>query len=123
MQTDEAGWEADFKQVLVLQDGHPGALVSLCWAYAVQGQAEVALPWCEQALSASDSGPARHGRAIAYAAAGQYGLAAADLETYLAALRSPLLEKEEGRVREWITELRAGRNPFDASVLNMLRQE
>lgn len=123
LRTDEAGWEADFKQILALRAGHPGAVASLCWAYAAQGQAQVALPWCEQALSAADSGPARHGRAIAYALAGQYDLAAADLEIYLAGLRSPLLEKEEGRVREWLAELRAGRNPFDAGVLERLRQE
>jgi len=123
LRTDELGWEDDFERVLVLKPGHPGALESLCWAHAVQGRPEDALPWCEQALSAADSGPARHGRAIAYALTEEYVLAAEDLEAYLAALKPPLLEKEVGRVREWISELRAGRNPFDTGVLNRLRRE
>ena len=123
LRTDELGWEDDFERVLVLKPGHPGALESLCWAHAVQGRPEDALPWCEQALSAADSGPARHGRAIAYALTEEYVLAAEDLEAYLAALKPPLLEKEVGRVREWISELRAGRNPFDDGVLNRLRRE
>lgn len=123
LRTDEVGWEDDFRRVLALRAGHPGALESLCWAYAVQRRPEEALPWCEQALSAADSGPARHGRAIAYALTNEYVLAAEDLETYLATLKPPLLEKEDGRVREWLDELHGGRNPFDARVLAMLRQE
>lgn len=123
LRMDEVGWEDDFKRVLALRAGHPGALDSLCWAHAVQRRPEDALPWCGQALSAADSGPARHGRAIAYALMGEYVLAAEDLEAYLATLKPPLLEKEEVRVREWLGELRAGRSPFDAGVLNMLRQE
>ncbi len=123
LRTDEVGWEDDFKRVLALRPGHPGALESLCWAYAVQGRPEDALPWCEQALSTADSGPARHGRAIAYALTEEYVLAVEDLEAYLAALKPPLLEREENRVREWLSELRAGRNPFDAGVLKPLRQE
>jgi predicted Zn-dependent protease len=123
LRLDDPGWEADFRRGLAIRPGDPGALEMLCWAFAVTGRPEKALPECDGALAAGDGQAARHGRAIAYALSGQHEAAAADLEAYLADLQPPLLERESPRVRAWIDELAAGRNPFGSAVLDELRQE
>ena len=124
LRTNEVGWEADFKRVLAAA----GPITLGRWSRCVgpmpsRDRLKTRCPGASKRSQPRTAG--RHVTVVRlpYALSGQYALAVEDLETYLAALKQSLLEKEEGRVREWLSNLRAGRNPFDAGVLDMLRQE
>jgi hypothetical protein len=84
------------------------------------------LPHCDEAIKHDQSGASNDSRAIAYAQLGRYPEAIADFRIYLAALNQPdsALNYERYRgplVEQWITQLEAGQNPFDATLLARLR--
>ena len=97
----------------------------LCWSGALAGAARIVLPACDRAVAEADSAnrPRNHdSRGVARALVGDLAGAADDFATYLAA---PLIQ-EQGEAamvkqRAWVTELRAGRNPFTDEVLDRLR--
>ena len=39
-------WLADFERVLAMDPDHGGAYNALCWAYALDQQPHLALPYC-----------------------------------------------------------------------------
>jgi serine/threonine protein kinase/tetratricopeptide (TPR) repeat protein len=97
----------------------------LCWSGALAGAAEVVLPACDRAVAEADSAnrPRNHdSRGVARALAGDLSGAADDFAAYVAA---PLIQAqgESAMVKQrgWVTELRAGRNPFTLELLDQLR--
>jgi tetratricopeptide (TPR) repeat protein/transcriptional regulator with XRE-family HTH domain len=119
-------WVADFTQVLKLKPDENSAVSGLCWGYVLVQKPEEALPHCDEAIKHDQSGASNDSRAIAYAQLGHYPEAIADFRIYLAALNQPdsALNYERYRgplVEQWITQLEAGQNPFDATLLARLR--
>ena len=119
-------WVADFTQVLKLKPDENSAVSGLCWGYVLAQKPEEALPHCDEAIKHDQSGASNDSRAIAYAQLGRYPEAIADFRIYLAALNQPdsALNYERYRgplVEQWITQLEAGQNPFDAALLARLR--
>jgi tetratricopeptide (TPR) repeat protein/transcriptional regulator with XRE-family HTH domain len=119
-------WVADFTQVLKLKPDENSAVSGLCWGYVLVQKPEEALPHCDEAIKHDQSGASNDSRAIAYAQLGRYPEAIADFRIYLAALNQPdsALNYERYRgplVEQWITQLEAGQNPFDATLLARLR--
>lgn len=122
----DTAWVADFQQTLALQPAHGGAISGLCWGYVLAQQAETALPYCDQALALDTTGASRDSRGMAYAQLGRYPEAIADFRTYLALLQTQepatLYERYRGPlIEQWIVQLEAGENPFDAALLENLR--
>ena len=125
---DEPGaddWAADLLAAAALQPAEPAIQNGLCWGYALAGDAQTALPYCEQAVAGDPTGSSYDGRAMAYSQLGRYGEAAADLEQYLAWVkrdRPGLYAKMHGPEAEsWIAALRIGQDPFTSPVRAGLR--
>ena len=119
-------WLPDFERVLNMQEDHAGAYNALCWAYALDRQPELALPYCEQAVALDASGPAHDSRGIVYAELGRFEEAIGDFETYLAALRArggTAYQRSGPRREAWLVALRQRRDPFDRATLDQLRWE
>ena len=125
-QDDRQRWQSDFERVLVLEEDHAGATSALCWAFALEQAPEIALPYCERAVTLDPIGAGRDSRAIVYGELGRYAEAAADLEAYLRALQAQD-EATYARIgparQEWIRVLKKGQNPFDGATLDRLRLE
>ena len=56
---------------------------SLCWTYALQQQAEQALPYCERAVKIDPQSVYRNTRGLAYALLGRYDAAIEDFQAYI----------------------------------------
>jgi transcriptional regulator with XRE-family HTH domain len=98
----------------------------LCYVYALEGQPEQALPYCQHAVETDPQPAFLTGRGLTYALLDDDALAIADLEGVAAWLEG---QAEEGlrahavRYRSWIETLQAGRNPFGASQLERHRSD
>ena len=125
-QANRPAWQADFARVQALAPDHPGLQEALCWAYTLDGEPEVALPYCDKAIALNSGGPGRDSRGIAYAQLGRFTEAITDFEAYLASLRQEdptRHDRELARYQTWLAALRAGQNPFDQATLDQLRRE
>jgi tetratricopeptide (TPR) repeat protein/transcriptional regulator with XRE-family HTH domain len=125
-QDDKGHWLPDFEHVLSLEKDHAGAANALCWAFALERAPEIALPYCERAVVLNPTGASRDSRAIAYAEAGRYSEAVADLERYLLELQAQAQDayQRQGPARqEWIRALKSRQDPFDQATLDRLRLE
>lgn len=119
-------WLDDFQKTLALDPKHTGAISGLCWGYALVQQAAKALPYCNQAVMVDPTGLSNDSRGIVYAQLGRYPEAIADFHIYLDSLQREqavtLYERYRGPlVEEWITQLEAGKTPFDSTLLEKLR--
>jgi len=123
-------WQAaieDYRQALALgleSADAAGARNNICWFYALDGQADVALPYCEQAVAASTSASYLDSRGLAYALVGQTEAAIADFEGALAewaASTNPEIQEIAAQRQEWVDALRAGESPITPEVLAELR--
>lgn len=123
-------WQAaieDYRQALALgleSADAAGARNNICWFYALDGQAGVALPYCEQAVAAGASASYLDSRGLAYALAGQTEAAIADFEAALvewATSTNPEVQKIAAQRQEWVDALRAGKSPITPDVLAELR--
>lgn len=123
---DEDVWRADLTRGQAISPGYAPILNAWCWAYATTARPDDALPYCEAAVDADPTGTSLDSRAIAYAQRGRHADAAADFTAYLAWVRQTypaLYDKYRGpAIERWIAELKVGRNPFTAEVLEMLRK-
>lgn len=123
---NDARWQSDFARVLALKPDETRARLALCWAHALDQKPDAALPHCDAAVRTETSGRAREARGIVYAELGKFADAANDLQNFVDWLaRQPeSLRARYGSSRsEWLPELRAGKNPFDAATLEKLRRE
>ncbi len=103
-----------------------GARNNICWFFALDNQAEAALPYCEQAVDASPSASYLDSRALAYALLGQNEAAIADFEAALAewaGSQNPQIQAIRTEREEWVATLRAGDNPITQEVLARLQAE
>ena len=99
---------------------------SIAWIAILDGYASVALPACDVAIREAQpsSRPfVLDTRAVAFASLGRLNEAAADLEAYVNAPgdKSPEMQRRMAQRKEWLTQLRAGRNPINDKVLAELR--
>jgi hypothetical protein len=101
-----------------------GSWNSLCWSGALYGYAAQVLDACETAVRmAPESGGIRDSRGLAYALTGNIAGAIEDFEFFIT------WSEETGRGRnidwrkEWVAALKANQNPFDAAMLEQLRNE
>jgi tetratricopeptide (TPR) repeat protein len=121
----EEGWSADLLQARTLAPQGTAADNGLCWGFALAGEAETALPYCDAAVAADPTGGSFDGRAMAYSDLARYAEAVADLKQYLLWVQSEypeLYAKYHGPEAEgWIAALEAGENPFTDAVRNELR--
>jgi tetratricopeptide (TPR) repeat protein len=119
-------WLADFEHVLALAPKHQGAYNALCWAYALDQQPDLALPYCDQAVALDPTGYSRDSRGLVYAELGRLEEAAGDFESFLDWLggQPEGVYRRHGPMREaWVQTLRAGQNPIDEETLEQLRLE
>lgn len=104
----------------------PGPYNALCWAYALQNQPAEALPYCNQAVALDSTPMSRDSRGVVYALLGRYDEAIIEFESFLSWLknqRPALYDRYAPRRQAWIAALRQGRNPFDQTTLEALRNE
>ena len=119
----------DYRTSLALgleADDAAGARNNICWFYALDGQAESALPYCEQAVNASPSASYLDSRGLAYAMTGDYAAAIADFEAALAdwaESENPEIQAIRAERLEWLDALRAGENPITPQVLTELQSQ
>jgi acetyl esterase/lipase len=93
---------------------------TLCRQGGLWQQAAEVMPACERAVTLLPTTPwIRDSRGIVRALLGDLPGAIADLEFALAAIPPGRPERDERQ--SWLAELRAGRNPFTAEVLERLR--
>ncbi len=125
-------WQAaidDYRQALALgleSADAAGARNNICWFYALNDQAELALPYCEQAVAANPSASYLDSRGLAYALSGQTEAAVADFEAALAewsAAADPQIQAIAAQRQAWVDALRAGESPITPAVLAALRAE
>ena len=91
-----------------------GARNNICWFFALDNQAEAALPYCEQAVDASPSASYLDSRALAYALLGQNEAAIADFEAALAewaGSQNPQIQAIRTEREEWVATLPRRRQP------------
>lgn len=119
-------WLEDLERVLALDPDHAGAHNALCWAYALDQQPDLALPYCDRAVMLDPTGFSYDSRGIVYAELGRFKEAFEDLEAFLSWLRQQPESTYEryGPKREaWLEALKGGRNPIDPEALEQLRRE
>ncbi len=95
---------------------------NLCWYGSLLGNVTAVMPSCERAVALQPDIPAyRDSHGVARALVGDYRGAIEDFQAYLAAIKAMGLEDE--RRDFWVSELEAGRNPFDEPTLEALLGE
>ena len=116
---------ADLRAAQEREPRNPAFNNALCWQLAVQGQPELALPYCDLALLDDPDGPARDSRGLVNAVMGRSDEAIGDFAAFLAWVDASVKETCRPYYRPsreaWIAALRSGGNPFDAQTLRDLR--
>ncbi len=121
-----AQWQADFSALLAQQPDDARGLAALCWAFALDNQPDLALPYCDRAIQQRAAPLAFDGRALARASQGNWPGTAEDLQAFLTWLAGQSFagrQALETTHRAWLAAARAGQNPFDQAVRIRLRQE
>jgi hypothetical protein len=95
---------------------------SVCWLGSIDGFAETVLPACERAVELEpDKGGCHDSRGLARALTGDYVGAIEDFQFYVEWGEDKRSREMLDKRLDWIRELEAGRNPFDAATLEALR--
>lgn len=123
-QNEGTAAQADFQRAQAIDAARPEAWRAACWTFVLSQQPQAALSLCDAAATRDASAWSLDTRAIVYAELGRYADAANEFGNFLR-----WLETQPPRTREmfalsrraWMETLRAGKNPFDAKVLNQLR--
>ena len=116
---------SDLRMAQELDPGNPTFNNTLCWQLGIQRQPEMALPYCNLALTVDPDGPARDSRGLVYAVMGRNDEAIADFQAFLTWVDTSVKETCRPHFRPsreaWIAALQSGENPFDATTLRELR--
>lgn len=112
---------ADYQTAVDLGMADATILNNLCWDLAITGQAELALPYCEQAVAADPSAAHLDSRGVAYAQLEMMPEAIADFQAVVDAAGTPATIASQRR--EWVAMLEEGSNPFTPELLAELRAE
>lgn len=118
---EEAQSDFDAATKWASTDGH--VYTTICWYYALAQQPEVALPYCQKGIALGDSLGHRDVRGLTYALLGDYQSAITDFEVAIewAEQQEDSAWQAKATVRKaWVTELRAGKNPFTEDLLETL---
>lgn len=121
-----AQWQADFNALLAQQPDDARGLAALCWAFALDNQPDLALPYCDRAIEQRASPLAFDGSALARASQGHWPGTAQDLQAFLTWLGGQAFAGRDALAtthRAWLAAAQAGQNPFDDAVRARLRQE
>ncbi len=98
----------------------------LCHGYALEGEADQALPYCQLAIESSPRAAFLASRGLAYAIRGDASSASADLRQVVNWLQRQPPEAwrhQLVRYETWVDMLEGGQDPFESSVLAELRAE
>jgi tetratricopeptide (TPR) repeat protein len=118
---------ADYRRASELAPNPAEPYNGLCWVYCMQQQPDLALPFCELAISEDPHPLYIDTRGFANALAGNYPAALADFRTSVAWLEQQQPEtrwiNRLQRRREWIAALESGVNPFTPELLQDLRDD
>ncbi len=116
---------ADLTKAIELDPQNADSWNGLCWTGSLAGLATQVMDACDQAVELTpDDGVIRHNRGLARALTGDYQGSIEDFKFFIEWSKQNGLYEQHGRKREaWITELEAGRNPFDEATLEELRKE
>jgi tetratricopeptide (TPR) repeat protein len=101
---------------------------SLCWNGSLAEQAATVMNACQQAVKLDpENREIRDSRGLARALTGDTKGAIEDFSFYVQELKKgEKLESTELQIKQrtqWITALKAGKNPFDAETLNAIRDQ
>ena len=106
-----------------------GLNARICWSASLYGFVDLVFSTCESAVElAANDGESHDARGLARALTGDYEGAIEDLQFTVQwwqgnANEDESYEDEISERQDWITELEAGRNPFDEETLQALRSE
>ena len=118
-------WIADLRRALELAPTFWVSNHALCWGYALDEQAEDALPYCDEAVANDASGSTRDARGLVLVELGRLDEATADFEHYLAWLDTqPEVWSELNNrqiYEELLAGLRLGENRVTPEILAQLR--
>lgn len=115
----------DFRRAVELDPDQADYWNNVCWFGSLAGHATEVMSACRQAVElAPEAGYIRDSRGLALALTGEYERAIADFKFFVGWCRGvdefeTLCPKREA----WISELEAGRNPFDEATLQELLNE
>lgn len=115
----------DYLQVVALGGTTPRIENNLCWNYGLLNQPEPGLPYCEQAVKDNPVQGYLDSRGLVYALLGKTEDAIADFEAvmqYRDQANDPELSSFYNSRQAWLTDLKAGKNPFTPQVLAGLIQ-
>lgn len=118
---DFAAAIADYQTAVDLGMAEADILNNLCWDLAITGQAELALPYCEQAVAADPSAAHLDSRGVAYAQLEMIPEAMADFQAVVDQAGTPATIASQRQ--EWLAALAEGSNPFTPELLAELRAE
>ena len=116
----------DYLQVYALGNRDAWLTNNICWDYALVGQPEKGLPFCEEAVENEPTDSFnKDSRGLTYALLGDYEAAIEDFQEVV-----DTLQNENGvytnsiyRTRlEWLEALKDGENPFTIEVIEELSQ-
>jgi len=114
----------ELETLLQNQPDNPAILHTLCRGYALAGQAEQALPYCQQAIALQANPIYFDSRAIAYAIKGDFEASINDFEQYHDWLRQQSGEQwlHQQKIRtSWIAHLKESQSPFSPEALGVLQ--
>ena len=117
---------ADYLAAIDLGEKNDHVLNNLCWDMGITGQAEKALPYCEEAVNADPSSSKRDSRGLVYAQLGKFPEAMADFQAVVEDLKGtadPGFKAIATERQEWISSLQAEVNPITPEVLAKLRTD
>ena len=118
---DFAAAIADYQTAVGLGMADATILNNLCWDFGITGQAELALPYCEQAVAADPSAVYLDSRGVVYAQLEMIPEAIADFQGVVDDAGTPATIASQRQ--EWLAMLEDGSNPFTPELLAELRAE
>lgn len=120
-------WKADYEHAIELDPEFADIYNAMCWAYALEQKASIALPYCQKAVELIPNPIFLDSRGLVYALLDDFQSAISDFQQYIDwATQQPAnrsLEVSITKRKQWIDNLHKGINPITQEVLSNLRSE